>query len=189
MPGYTFDVVIKDGVAQVLHMTPGIEDGIWSVGGTDDQWGAGIHITHKRHSGQYVAEAQHHHNLENYKAPDIPGLDKMKAAFESMGMSPAEAEKRALQTLSGLPGGIPSPEPPDLKMPSAPLPLPGGVSRETDLSIRGPVPKDPVNNDIPPGARPFDFNNKSTWPESLRKAQGVDGEEGDGPRMRGDVHL
>lgn len=194
MPGYNFSVVIKDGVGQVLNVTPGMEDGVWEVGGTDDQWGASINVTHKRPSGQYVAEAQHASNPKNYEAPEIPGLEALKSAYLSMGFSPAVAEKSAMEALSKLPGGMPTPEPSPV-VPSG-LKMPGGISKETDLTRRGPVRRDEVGPDtsIPDGAKPFDFNDKSTWPETLRKQS--DGNEDDAtshlfteePRMRGDIH-
>ena len=185
MPGYNFSVVIENGVGKVLHVTQGMEDGVWEIGGTDDQWGASINVTHKRPSGQYVAEAQHASNPENYKAPDIPGLDKMKSVYISMGFPPGEAERYAMQALSNLPGGVPVPVPvvpmpPGLKNPAEDKPA------STPQWEEVPLPED---GSVPPGAKPFDFNDKSTWtPELLAKSRGA--EDGDPePRMRGDISL
>lgn len=198
MGGYNFEVVIKDGVGQVLHITPGMEDGMWSVGGTDDQWGASINVTHKRPSGQYVAEAQHASNPKNYEAPEIPGLDALKSAFLSMGFSPAVAEKSAMESLARMPGGVPAPEPepampPGLRKPEEVQDTPGWKNKQPPMAAGD----DDLPDSVPPGAKPFDYNDKSTWPEALRKSSigPDDAPEGSPeppigePRMRGDVRF
>lgn len=120
MPRYNFEVIIRDGVGTVLHPTQGMEDGTWSIGGSFDEFGAGINVTHRRMTGQYVVEAQHFSNPENYKAPEIPGLDQLKATFISMGYTPAEAERYAMQSLASMnqtpPPPTARPEPQDVPL-------------------------------------------------------------------------
>ena len=89
---YMFNVVVHNGVAEIISESGPLPDGSWQVGGNEDDFGAGINVVHRLPSGKFTAEAQHFSTYYNYdptKFIQLPAEQWTEDGGESIPVGPS----------------------------------------------------------------------------------------------------